>query len=565
MADYVIGVDLGTSVVKATLVAVHAHVQPPGGPANGAGSGADSAAGSIVATVSRTVEMHLPGQGQAEQDPEEFVAAALSTLGEVVARAQVEPCSVAAIAFSGQMGGAMAIDRRGHTLTPWYPSTLDMRYQPYLQPVLAAAGPRLLAVGGAVPILAPRIAWWRGEMPALYGQIDKVLLIANYVAARLCSLAGDDIFCDASYLTWTGLADTARRTWSDELADLWGVTRDRLPRIVGGSDVVGRLSSEAAQRSGLCAGTPVVAGVGDQVAGFLGAGLVEPGQLIDVAGTFPVFATCLDRCLMDAEHQIFQPLPGPLGDDHWYALMYIGGGGLTHHWFAAQYGLFDMPDGGRRLAEEDARLAYAQLDAMAADLPPGAQGMLCIPHLLGRACPPDPAVRGAWLGFTWTHNPGHFYRSLLEAIAYDYAQALAVLRQALPSLPYDGVRVIGGGSRSAVWNQIKADVLGLPYVRLPDGDRAALGCAILAGHGAGIYADMAAAARSFAQSRDTTLPRAEWHAYYQGYVEVYRRAFDQLRTIYTALGALSSRPWPPPVSSTPSSALAPAAPPQPGA
>ena len=126
-------------------------------------------------------------------------------------------------------------------------------------------------------------------------------------------------------------------------------------------------------------------------------------------------------------------------------MMYIGGGGLTHHWFAEQFGLFDMPEAGRRLSEEDTRLAYAQLDAMAADLPPGAQGMLFIPHLLGRACPPDPAVRGAWLGFTWTHGPGQFYRSLLEAIAYDYAQALSALRRELPAQQYDVVRVIGGG------------------------------------------------------------------------------------------------------------------------
>ncbi len=540
MPDYVIGVDLGTSVVKATLVAVQANAPQP--------AETNNAAGSIVATASRTVQMHHPGPGQAEQDPEEFVAAALAAMSEVAGTGGIEPCSVAAIAVSGQMGGAMAIDRQGQALTPWYPSTLDVRYQPYLQPVLEAAGSCMLALGGAVPILAPRIAWWRAEMPTVYGQIDKVVLLANYAAARLCDLSGDAICCDASYLTWTGLADTARRTWSDELSDLWGVSLERLPRIVRSSDVVGRLSSEAAQRSGLCAGTPVVAGAGDQVAGFLGSGLVEPGQLIDVAGTFPVFATCLDRCLVDSEQHIFQPLPGPLGEQHWYAMMYIGGGGLTHHWFAEQYGLFDMPQGWHPLAEDDAHLAYAQLDAMAADLPPGAQGMLCIPHLLGRACPPDPAVRGAWLGFTWTHNPAHFYRSLLESIAYDYAQALAVLRRELPALPYDVVRVIGGGSRSTVWNQIKADVLGLPYVRLPEGDRAALGCAILAGHGAGIYTDMAAAARSFAQPRDTTLPRAEWNAYYQGYVELYRRAFDHLREIYTGLGALSSRPWPPAAS-----------------
>ena len=203
MLDYVIGVDLGTSVVKATLVAVRP-TEPP-----------NAQPGGVVATASRTVQMHHPGPGEAEQDPEEFVAAALSAMAEVASLAGIEPCSVAGIAFSGQMGGAMAIDRHGQALTPWYPSTLDVRYQPYLQPVLAAAGSRLLALGGAVPILAPRIAWWRGEMPALYGQIDKVLLLANYTAARLCNLTGDAICCDASYLTWTGLADTARRRWSD--------------------------------------------------------------------------------------------------------------------------------------------------------------------------------------------------------------------------------------------------------------------------------------------------------------------------------------------------------------
>jgi xylulokinase len=225
-------------------------------------------------------------------------------------------------------------------------------------------------------------------------------------------------------------------------------------------------------------------------------------------------------------------------------MMYIGGGGLTHHWFMEQFGLHDMPADRQAAAQAEAALAYEQLDALAAGLPPGAQGLLFIPHLLGRACPPDPAVRGAWLGFTWTHTRAHFYRALLEAIAYDYAQALAVLRQECPAMSNDVVRVIGGGAKSAVWNQIKADVLGLPYARLAESDRAALGCAILAGHGAGIYSDMAATARSFALPGAAVAPRAEWHAYYRGYVEVYRRAFGQLRDLYAALEALGRRPWP---------------------
>jgi xylulokinase len=239
--------------------------------------------------------------------------------------------------------------------------------------------------------------------------------------------------------------------------------------------------------------------------------------------------------------------------------MYIGGGGLTHHWFVEQLAQ-DLAQGlaqdrtgnhaGDRpglptAAGADLQSAYAVLDAAAAELPPGAQGLLFIPHLLGRACPPDPAVRGAWLGFTWTHSRAHLYRALLEAIAYDYAQALDVLRSRCPELELGAVRVIGGGAASSVWNQIKADVLGLPYARLAAGDRAALGCAILAGHAVGIFPDMAATAAQLAQPQAPVQPRPAWHAHYRGYVDAYRRAFDQLRDLYASLAALSAAPWPP--------------------
>jgi xylulokinase len=391
---------------------------------------------------------------------------------------------------------------------------------------MAAEGAQVLALSGAAPILAPRVAWWRAEQPHVHRQLDKVLLLANYVAAQFGGLRGEAVCTDASYLTWTGLADTRRRAWSPQLAALWEVAPAWLPRIVPAGSVIGGLCADAARACGLRAGTPLVVGAGDQVAGFLGAGLVQGGQLIDVAGTFGVFATCLDRFLVDREHGILQSLAGPLGENHWYAMMYIGGGGLTHHWFVEQSGQ-----------------TYAALDALAAEVAPGAEGLLCIPHLLGRACPPDPAVRGAWLGFTWTHTPAHFYRALLEAIAYDYAQALDVLRAELPHLPYDAVRVIGGGAKSAVWNQIKADVLGLPYVRLPSGDRAALGCAILAGHGVGLYPDMAAAAERWAEPGGRIEPRAGRHAYYRPYVDAYRGAFGELQALHATLGALRSRPW----------------------
>lgn len=510
--DYLIGVDLGTSVVKATLF---------------------DTAGVAVADAARPAPLHQPGPGLAEQQGEDFVRAALETIGEVVGRAGVAPAGVAAIAFAGQMAGAIAIDRDWNALTPWYPSALDARYQPFLARMQEdpSAGSRLVALNGSLPFMAPRMLWWQAEYPDMYKRVAKVLILANYVAGRLAGVRADDAFIDPSYLTWIGLSDTARRAWSPELATLLDLPLDKLPRIVPATTVIGHLSAAAGRECGLAAGVPLVAGAGDQVAGCLGAGLVESGQLVDVAGTFPVLATCLDRFLADTRFGMLQPLAGPLGDDHWYPMMYIGGGGLTHRWFRDQFRAEGLD-------------TFEALDAQAAELSPGAEGLLFIPHLVGRTCPPDPDVRGAWIGFTWTHTRAHFYRALLESIAYDFAVALEVVRAYFPDATFAEVRVIGGGAKSRLWNQIKADVLGLPYVRLQREDVAALGCAIMAGHAVGIYPDMAAAARQLAPTAGRVEPRAAHHEYYKPYVATYRQAFDHLRPVYERLTPLSSAALP---------------------
>ncbi len=520
-AEYLIGVDLGTSVVKTTLF----HVD-----------------GTAVGTATKTTTIHHPAPGRAEQRPADFYAATLETIKQVVDRAELPPAAVAAIAFGGQMGGIMAIDRAGQALTPWYPSTLDRSYQPYLEQILRVPGhrERLMELGGTMPIAAPRLLLWRVEQPGLYRRIDKVLMLANYVAGKLGGLTADRAFIEPSYLGMTGLAASGQRDWSEELVALWGLEREKLPRIVPATSIIGTLTKAAADACGLVSGIPLVAGAGDQVAGFLGAGLAAPGQLIDVAGTFPVFATCLDRYLADTRYETLLSLAGPISESHWYPMMYIGGGGLTHRWFVDHFSGSRQEQAGAPGTD-----IYQQMDEQAATVPPGADGLLAIPHLLGRACPDDPAVRGAWLGFSWTHRPAHFYRSLLESIAYDYAQALAVIREYCPEVSFREVRVIGGGANSRLWNQIKADVLGLPYTRLPDAERATWGCAIMAGHAVGLYPDMAHTAHQLAEPVERIEVRPAYHQHYQGYASAYRRAFDQLRALYEVLADLKQQPAPP--------------------
>jgi xylulokinase len=220
-------------------------------------------------------------------------------------------------------------------------------------------------------------------------------------------------------------------------------------------------------------------------------------------------------------------------------MMYISGGGLTHRWFRDQF----AADAVAQAAASGAS-AYQMLDAEAEGVAPGAEGLVFVPHLVGRSCPPDPDVRGAWLGFTWTHTRRHFYRAVLESIAYDFAQALDVVRAYFPDATFSEVRVIGGGAKSQLWNQIKADVLGLPYVRLQREDLAALGCAIMAGHAVGIYPDMAATAARFTPTTARVEPRPAYTDFYKPYVAAYEAAFDHLRGVYAQLTPLSTRAAP---------------------
>jgi xylulokinase len=517
-AHYLIGVDLGTSVVKAGLYCPD---------------------GRLIAQASRPAPLRQPEPGIAEQDGEEFVAAAAASVHEAVSRAGAAATHIAGVAFDGQMGGAMAVDSSFRALTPWYPSGLDGRYLSHQQQLAERAGDHLIEMCGDLPIMAPRMLWWREESPELYRRIAKVVTLAGYVAGRLTGLRAEQAFIDPSYLTWVGLGDTAGRRWSSELAEVSGLGGgglDRMPRIVPATEVVGYLTGEAAAACGLPEGLPVAAGAGDQAAGFVGAGLVDDGQLIDVAGTFPVFGVCSPRYFADLDTRMLKPIASPLGDGAWYSMMYINGGGLTHRWFAEQ---FAPPRDDSGTAGNGA--PFPELDAAAERVTPGADGLLCVPHLMGRACPNEPDTRGAWLGFTWTHGRAHFYRALLESVAYEYALACRALRTAAPDTVLGEVRVIGGGAASGLWNRIKADVLGLPYVRLALPDAATLGGAIVAGHATGLIPDMASVARRAARPGERYLPDTAAHDRYRACVNAYGRVLGELGGAYAALAEHRSR------------------------
>jgi xylulokinase len=509
--QYLIAIDAGVSFVKVGLY---------------------DSEGGRKALATRSVPVEQPRPGTFSQDADQILDLARDALREAVQTSGVRAAAVAAIAVSGAMGGAMGVDAQWRPVTEWS-IVSDTRFLPHATAMQKGAHADILTLSGTnLPIMGGKILWWRADHPDAYRRAAKFIVIGGYIAAKLGGIPIQEAFIDRTYLNFTGIADLARDAWSPELCTRFGIDRGLLPRIVASNTVVGRLSPETALECGLKAGVPIVAGAGDKPAGTLGAGLVRPGLLVDESASFGAFTLCTDRYVPDAAHRTLENLPSPLAG-FFLPSIFLNGSGLTHAWFADTF------------AEEEKRAAlrkgagpYDELAARAAAVPPGSEGLMALGHLGGRSYPSDPCIRGMWLGHSWFHKKEHFYRALLESFAYEYATVLAIMRESYPGLACDEIRVIGGGARSDLWNQIKADVLGVRYARLSRDDHAMLGDILLAGSAVGIYTDLAAEAEKLTERVGVFPPDPARTAYYARYVDLYRGLFDRERDLFTALQAI---------------------------
>lgn len=481
-------------------------------------------------------QLYHPKPGWVEQDPDEIYQSAVRTIRSCLTEGQVDAASVASIAFDGQMAGIGSVDESWDTPTV-YDSWLDTRCREYIE-VLREHGRKITSMTGGPPTIShgAKILWWMNEQPEVWKRIAKFVVPGAYVAGRMAGLRGDEAFIDRTYLHFTCFSDTAACEWSDELLDLFGVDSDKLPRIVDPWEVIGEVSAQAAVETGLKAGTPIAAGCGDQAAGMLGAAMVRPGLVFDVAGTASVFAVCVDQFVADEDNGTLFTAHLAI-PDLYYTLAYINGGGLNLRWFRDE-----LAAEVRTRAEAEGASVYQVLDQLAAEVPPGSEKLIFQPHLGGRVCPGDPNTRGLYVGLNWAHGKGHLYRAMLEGVGYEYAYYLDIVRSLLPDLDVRETRVIGGGAKSGLWNQIKADILGVPYVRLNRSEFGVLGSAILAGYAVGEFDDLIATAEQFTKIKDRTEPNLEHHAFYQPLVEQYIQLFGAAKPVFDALAAAPEPP-----------------------
>ena len=316
--------------------------------------------------------------------------------------------------------------------------------------------------------------------------------------------------------------DVARRLWSAEVLQAAEIDKSLLPALYESADVCGKVSALGAEATGLAAGTPVVAGAGDQAAGAVGMGIVTPGAVSATIGTSGVVFAATDRPALDPRgrlHTFCHAVPG-----RWHVMGVTQAAGLSLRWFRDQFA-----SGSR----EPGRDPYEQLTAEAATVLPGADGLLWAPYLMGERTPYlDPDARGVLAGLTASHTRAHVVRAILEGVAFSLKDTFTIFEEM--KVPVKSIRLGGGGARSPLWRQIQADVYGHEVEIVEAEEGAAYGAAILAGVGAKIWPTVDAACASVVRVVDRVRPNPENAAVMSANYAAYRRIYPAMKSIFSS-------------------------------
>ncbi len=469
--------------------------------------------GQVIATHNTPHPSSTPKPLWSEQNPADWWSGAVASIRAVLA--ETHQPEVSAVGLTGQMHGLVLLDAAGNVLRPailWN----DQRTQQQCDEITERVGfARLIQLTGnraLTGFTAPKILWVRENEPEVYQKAAHVLLPKDY--ARLM-LTGDYAM-DVSDASGTSLLDVRERKWSQEVLDALEIPADWMPRLAEGPEITGVISAEAAAQTGLKAGTPVVGGGGDQAAGAVGVGAVEPHIISLVIGTSGVVFAPLARYAYEPEgrlHAFCHAVPGMW---HFMGVTLSAAGSLQ--WYR------DTLAPGEK---------FDDLLAPTAAVPAGSDGLLFLPYLSGERTPyPDPLARGVFVGLTVRHTKAHMTRAVLEGVAFSLKDCFGLMENA--GLPTQlQVRVSGGGAQSPLWRQIIADAIGQPLVTTNSTEGAAYGAALLAAVGAGVFPDVATACKTAIRTGDATNP-TKAAAYEQPY-QNYRALYPALKEIFTQL------------------------------
>ena len=485
--------------------------------------------GSIIASATAEHEpFQSPQTGWAEQDARDWWRATIESVRAVLANPEVVADDIACVGFSGQMHGAVLLDEGGEVLRPaliWCDQRTDEQCRRITERIGAERLIELVSNPALTNFTLTKLLWVREQEPELWSRFRSLLLPKDYVRFRLTGERAIDV-ADAS---GTLLLDVANRRWSETILDALEIDRACLPALFESQEICGRVSAAGGQATGLREGTPVVAGAGDQAAGAVGMGIVRPGAVSATIGTSGVVFAATDRPALDKRgrvHTFCHAVPG-----RWHVMGVTQAAGLSLRWFRDRFGAGEA-------AQEQAlekRDPYELLSEEAASAPPGSDGVLWAPYLMGERTPHlDPRARAALVGLAASHTRAHVVRAILEGVAFSLRDTLTIFAEM--DVPVETIRLGGGGARSPLWRQIQADVYGRAIEILAAEEGAAYGAALLAGVGSGLWQSVDEACTQAVRVAQSVEPDAGRAALMNKSYIGYRALYPALRSISEAAG-----------------------------
>ncbi len=497
--EYLMGIDLGTSGIRVVLF--------------------DSACRQIC-EATREYPLYQPQNGWAEQDADDWYRAAVAAIGEVLNTSGVAAEKIVGLGLSGQMHGLVMLDAEGIPLRRailW----CDQRTAGQCRTITERVGAQKLLEITCNPALtgftAGKILWVREHEPEVYAACRHILLPKDYLRYKLTGVFA----CDVSDASGMQLLDVPHRRWSQEVLQALEISPSLLADVYESPQITGNISPEAAALTGLSEGTAVVGGAGDNAAAAVGMGVVRDGRAFTSIGTSGVVYAHTDQLRTDPlgrVHTFCCAVPGA-----WHVMGVMQAAGLSMQWLRNNFYPGDSE--------------YAQINSDAAQTPIGANRLLYLPYLMGERTPHlDADCRGAFVGLSAMHTRKDMARAVMEGVTYGLCDSLAILEEM--GVKPAQMLACGGGAKSPLWRQMLADAFACPVRTSQQPNSAALGAAILAGVGVGLYPSVPQACDAILRYGATAEPDAGRSRAYCDVYAVYTSLYPALKAPFAALKKL---------------------------
>lgn len=506
--NYLIGIDVGTSATKTVLF---------------------EESGKVVASASKEYPLYQPQNGWAEQKPEDWRDAVLETLSQVVLKSGVSKDDIKGIGISGQMHGLVMLDENNEVLRPsiiWCDQRTGAEVEDMLKIMTREQWIEITANPPLTGWTAAKILWVRKNEPDLYQRCKHILLPKDYIRLVLTGVFATEV-SDASGMQ---LLNVAKRCWSEDVLHKLDIDQKLLGKVYESCEVTGTLLPEVAALTGLSEETKVVGGAGDNAAAAVGTGVVRDGTAFTTIGTSGVVFAHSSQVTIDPKgrvHTCCCAVPNA-----WHVMGVTQGAGLSLKWFKDNFCQDYIEEADKQGVD-----VYDLINRDVAQVKAGSDKLLYLPYLMGERTPHlDPDCRGVFFGLSAIHTKAHMLRAVMEGVSYSLSDCNDILKEM--GIEVDEMMACGGGGKSPIWRQMLSDMYECDVKTVEQTEGPALGVAILAGVGCGLYESVESACDAMISEDKSTEPESVQAELYKNYHSLYKKLYEDLKDSYKKLASL---------------------------